>query len=116
MVCSDPEELRQVLQNLISNAVAATPEGGTIELRTEHTQERLRVTVVDSGPGIPERDRAQIFEPLYTTKPDGLGLGLTISRAILERLGGSLTVKNEPGRGAAFTLELPLGKSGPSAG
>lgn len=115
-VCSDPEDLRQVLQNLISNAVAATPEGGTIEVRTERKENRLCVTVVDSGPGVPERDLAKIFEPLYTTKPDGLGLGLTISRTILERLGGSLTVTNAPGRGAAFTVELPLGKVGPSAG
>ncbi|MFO7708742.1 MAG: ATP-binding protein [Desulfobacterales bacterium] len=107
-VCSDPEDLRQVLQNLITNAVAATPEGGTIEIRTDRTENRLCVTVVDSGPGIPERDLAKIFEPLYTTKPDGLGLGLTISRTILDRLGGTLTVKNEPGQGAAFTVELPL--------
>jgi two-component system NtrC family sensor kinase len=107
-VCSDPEDLRQVLQNLISNAVAASPEGGTIEIRTERTENRLCVTVVDNGPGVPERDLAKIFEPLYTTKPDGLGLGLTISRTILDRLGGTLTVKNEPGQGAAFTVELPL--------
>jgi two-component system NtrC family sensor kinase len=107
-VCSDPDDLRQVLQSLITNAVAASPEGGTIEIRTERTENRLCVTVVDSGPGVPERDLAKIFEPLYTTKPDGLGLGLTISRTILDRLGGTLTVKNEPGQGAAFTVELPL--------
>lgn len=114
VVCSDPEDLRQVLQNLISNAVAASPEGGTIEIRTARTANRLCVTVADSGPGVPERDLAKIFEPLYTTKPDGLGLGLTISRTIIERLGGSLTATNEPGRGAAFTVELPLGNVGPS--
>ncbi len=108
MVCSDPEDLRQVLQNLISNAVAATPEGGTIEIRTDRTANRLGVTVIDSGPGIPAADFQKIFEPLYTTQPDGLGLGLTISRTILERLGGTLTVKNEPDHGAAFTVELPL--------
>ena len=107
-VCSDPEDLRQVLQNLITNAVAATPEGGTIEIRTDRTANRLGVTVIDSGPGIPAADFQRIFEPLYTTRPDGLGLGLTISRTIVERLGGSLTVKNEPGRGAAFTVELPV--------
>ncbi len=114
LICSDPEELRQVMQNLISNAAAATPEGGTIDIRTHRTADRLCLTVADSGPGIAEGDYAKIFEPLYTTKPDGLGLGLTISRTIIERLGGSLTVRNEPGRGAAFTVELPLGKVGPS--
>ncbi len=113
-LCSDPEDLRQVLQNLITNAVAASPTGGTIDIRTHRTADRLQVTIADSGPGIPAQDFAKIFEPLYTTKPEGLGLGLTISRTTVERLGGTLTVKNEPGRGAAFTVELPLGKRGPT--
>ena len=107
-VCSDPDGLRQVLQNLISNAVAATPEGGDIEVGSRSESDRLRLTVVDSGPGIPAKDLEKIFEPLYTTKADGLGLGLTISRTIVERLGGTLSARNVPGRGAAFTIELPL--------
>ena len=107
-ICSDPDGLRQVLQNLISNAIAATPDGGEVEVGSRSEGGRLRLTVLDSGPGIPEKDVERIFEPLYTTKPDGLGLGLTISRTIVERLGGSITVRNLPGRGAAFTVELPL--------
>jgi two-component system NtrC family sensor kinase len=107
-VCSDPDGLRQVLQNLISNAAAATPEGGDIEIGSRVAGGRLRLTVIDSGPGIPPNDVEKIFEPLYTTRPAGLGLGLTISRSIVERLGGTLSVRNEPGRGAAFTVELPL--------
>jgi two-component system NtrC family sensor kinase len=107
-VCSDPDGLRQVLQNLISNAAAATPDGGEIEVGARVEVGRLRLTVVDSGPGIPEKDFDKIFEPLYTTRPEGLGLGLAISRTIVERLGGSITVRNVPGRGAAFTVELPL--------
>ena len=107
-VCSDPDGLRQVLQNLISNAVAATADGGEIEIGSRIEGDRLRLTVVDSGPGIPAKDVEKIFEPLYTTKPDGLGLGLTISRTIVERLGGTLSARNVPGRGAAFTVELPL--------
>jgi len=97
-----------VLQNLISNAVAATADGGEIEVGARTEGGRLRLTVVDSGPGIPEKDFEKIFEPLYTTKPGGLGLGLTISRTIVERLGGTLSARNLPGRGAAFTVELPL--------
>lgn len=112
-ICSDPDGLRQVLQNLIGNAVAATPDGGEIEVGSHVAGGRLRLTVIDSGPGIPEKDVEKIFEPLYTTKPDGLGLGLTISRTIVERLGGSIAVRNVPGRGAAFTVELPHGKVGP---
>jgi two-component system NtrC family sensor kinase len=107
-VCSDPDGLRQVLQNLISNAAAATPEGGDIEIGSRVAGGRLRLTVIDSGPGVPPKDFEKIFEPLYTTRPAGLGLGLTISRSIVERLGGTLSVRNEPGRGAAFTVELPL--------
>jgi two-component system sensor histidine kinase HydH len=107
-VCSDPDGLRQVLQNLVSNAVAATPEGSQIEVGSRVEAGRLRLTVIDSGPGIPAKDFEKIFEPLYTTRPAGLGLGLSISRTIVERLGGTLSARNEPGRGAAFTVELPL--------
>jgi two-component system, NtrC family, sensor kinase len=107
-ICSDPDGIRQVLQNLISNAVAATKDGGEIEIATRTGSERLRLTVIDNGPGIPERDFAKIFEPLYTTKPEALGLGLTISRTVVSRLGGTISVRNVPGRGAAFTVELPL--------
>jgi signal transduction histidine kinase len=107
-VCSDPDGLRQVLQNLISNAVAATPEGGEIEVGSRLEAGRLQLTVADSGPGIPAADLKRIFEPLFTTKPDGLGLGLSISRTIVERLGGTITARNRAGRGAAFTVELPL--------
>jgi two-component system NtrC family sensor kinase len=107
-ICSDPDGLRQVLQNLISNAAAATPDGGEIKVGAHIEGGRLRLTVIDSGPGIPEEDFDKIFEPLYTTRPEGLGLGLTISRTIVERLGGTLSARNDPGRGAAFTVELPL--------
>jgi two-component system NtrC family sensor kinase len=112
-VCSDPDGLRQVLQNLISNAAAAAPDGGEVEIRSQVDGDRMRLTVVDSGPGIPAADLEKIFEPLYSTHPGGLGLGLTISRTIAGQMGGSLSVRNEPGRGAAFALELPLGKFGP---
>jgi signal transduction histidine kinase len=97
-----------VLQNLISNAVAATPDGGDIAIGSRLERGRLILTVIDSGPGIPAEDFEKIFAPLYTTRPEGLGLGLTISRTIVERLGGTLSARKEPGRGAAFTVELPL--------
>ena len=113
-ICSNPEDLHQVLQNLLTNAIEAMPEGGAIDIRTSRSGDRFRITIVDSGPGIPERDFTKIFAPLYTTRPEGLGLGLAISRTIIERLGGTLTVRNEPDRGAAFTVELPLGKVGRS--
>jgi two-component system sensor histidine kinase HydH len=108
--CSDPDGLRQVLQNLITNAVAASETGGEIQIAACVQSGRLRITVTDGGPGIPPRDLERIFEPLYTTRSDGLGLGLTISRSIAAKLGGTLQARNvpAPGRGAVFTLELPV--------
>ncbi|TFG42820.1 MAG: ATP-binding protein [Syntrophobacterales bacterium] len=94
--------------SVLPNAVGATPDGGEIEIRSRVEGDRLRLTVLDCGPGIPEEDLKKIFEPLYTTRPAGLGLGPTISRAIIERLGGTLSARNESGRGAAFTIELPI--------
>jgi two-component system NtrC family sensor kinase len=107
VVHSDPDGLRQVLQNLVTNAVAAVDVGGEIEIHTRVGEGRLKLTVVDSGPGIPDADLERIFEPLYTTRIEGLGLGLAISRTIVSRLNGTLSARNEPGRGAAFTVELP---------
>ena len=92
----------------ILHAVTAVPDGGEIEIGSRVEGGRLRMSVIDSGPGIPERDLEKIFEPLYTTQPGGLGLGLAISRTIVERLGGTLSAANAPGRGAVFTVELPL--------
>jgi signal transduction histidine kinase len=106
---SDPDGLRQVLQNLITNAVEASETGGEIEIAARVEAGRLKVAVIDRGPGIPEKDLDRVFDPLYSTRPEGLGLGLTISRTIAAKLGGTLSVRNVPGRGAAFTLELPVG-------
>jgi two-component system NtrC family sensor kinase len=104
---SDRGKLRQVFQNLILNAIAALEKGGQIRLITRARGNTIEVVVGDNGPGIAAADRTRIFEPLYTTKPQGTGLGLTICQTILGQLGGSLAVDSHPGRGAAFTVKLP---------
>jgi two-component system NtrC family sensor kinase len=107
VVRSDRGKLRQVFQNLLLNAMAALTQGGQIQLSTRVEAGRIRVAVRDNGPGIPGADHAKIFEPFYTTKPQATGLGLTICRAILDPLEGTLRVDSQPGQGATFTVELP---------
>ncbi len=111
-ILGDPDDLRQVLQNLIENAAAASPVGGEVAIETAAEEGRLRLTVRDTGPGIPAERLETIFEPFAPGRPEGLGLGLSISRAIVERMGGRLRAENAPAGGAAFTVELPLRRPG----
>lgn len=105
----DPYELEQLFLNLLLNAHEATPPGGTVtvELVTEGMEALVRVA--DSGPGIPAELRDHVFEPFVTTKPRGLGLGLTISGEIVSAYRGKLLAANAPGGGAVFTVRMPLG-------
>lgn len=114
-----PGEMRQVLSNLISNAIEATPERGRIVIRisssrrwTGHGARGLRLSIGDNGSGIPEEVRARLGEPFFTTKgQSGTGLGLWVTQSILARYGGSLQLRSSvaPGRhGTVFSLFLPL--------
>jgi sigma-B regulation protein RsbU (phosphoserine phosphatase) len=116
VIVGDADRLRQVLVNLISNAVKFTPESGSIavtvsEFRTGGAS-FAEVRVTDSGPGIAEAERAAIFEPYYRSETvaqlPGVGLGLAISRALVEQMGGSLMVESEMGKGASFTIRFLL--------
>ena len=112
IVRADPEKVRQVLLNLLANAVKFTPPGGSIRLTCDHDHARVRIRVVDTGIGIPADRRAAIFEPfvqLHRTlaqPAEGTGLGLAISRDLARGMGGELTVEGEPGLGSTFTLTL----------
>lgn len=108
VIRSDPSGLRQVFQNLILNAVAAIQTNGEISLTTRRQNDNVVVTVADTGPGISEEHLARIFEPLFTTKTGGTGLGLPICVDILERLGGGIAVHNRPEGGACFVVSLPI--------
>ncbi|MCU0303099.1 MAG: response regulator [Thermoanaerobaculales bacterium] len=106
---SDPYQLRQVLLNLVTNAIQAIGAGGRVELAVAGDPEEVRVAVIDNGPGIPPELLERIFEPFFTTKPEGsgTGLGLAVSRGIVEKLGGRIEVDNRPGAGCTFRLVLP---------
>lgn len=100
-------ELREVLVNLIINAVAAMPSGGVLTLRCFAVDERVVLEVIDTGRGIAREHQAAIFQPFTSTREGGLGLGLSVSRAIVEGYGGTLTIRSAPGQGATFALALP---------
>jgi signal transduction histidine kinase len=101
------DHLTQVVLNLLLNAIDATGTGGHIHVVADHDGDRLRLSVLDDGRGIPEEDRARLFQPYFTTKPQGTGLGLFVCRRIVEEMGGGLTCESEEGRGATFTIALP---------
>ena len=100
--------LRQVLDNLMRNAVEAITGEGSIELETEVLDRFAVIRVKDSGPGIPEDLQPKLFEPFFTTKAHGTGLGLATSQQIIFEHNGHLLVENQPGKGATFSILLPI--------
>jgi signal transduction histidine kinase len=104
-------ELREVLVNLIINAVGAMPSGGSLTLRSFAADDRVVLEVIDTGRGIAREHQAAIFQPFMTTREGGRGLGLSVSRAIVEGYGGTLTVRSAPGQGATFALALPAARA-----
>jgi signal transduction histidine kinase len=120
-VFADREKLRQVLLNLLSNAIRHTPAGGVITLSCEPRGARGAIVVEDTGPGIPDEKRDIIFEPFVqldrslTQSREGLGLGLAISRDLARGMGGDLVVENHVGSGARFVLTLRRGEVDPNS-
>lgn len=110
-VNGNPQQLGQILTNLISNAVEAMPEGGTLKLSSSQRKEALLIHVEDTGRGIPQSDLKKIFEPLYTTKTRGVGLGLAITNRLAELNGISIRVKSRIGIGTEFSLVFPARRS-----
>jgi two-component system, NtrC family, sensor kinase len=107
------DHLMQVVLNLVLNAVDATDEGGRIDLEGRSEGEWVVLTVADDGRGISLADRCRLFQPFFTTKPHGTGLGLFVSRQIVEEMGGSLSYVTEQGEGSTFSIRLPADR--PSA-
>jgi len=114
-VTGDFNQLQQCIINLIFNAIDAMPDGGTLELSSRYDTDRdvMIVRVKDSGCGIPREDLAHIFEPFYTTKKEGYGVGLGLSTVygIMEQHHGSVNVESQSGAGTAIILELPVSDS-----
>ena len=103
-----PSTLRRAVLNVVQNAIEAMPEGGTLRLECVRTATEVQLRIRDSGIGIPAEHVPRIFEPLYTTKPGGTGLGLYIVREILVAHGGRVAVESVEGQGATFLLRFPV--------
>ncbi|MEW5740323.1 MAG: HAMP domain-containing sensor histidine kinase [Myxococcota bacterium] len=109
----DPTQLRQVVVNLVENALDAVSPAGRITVTLEVDGPQARLVVDDSGPGIDPSVRNRLFEPLVTTKPRGIGLGLALVRRVVERHGGTVAASRAPLGGARFTLTLPRAEGQP---
>lgn len=107
-VMADPVRLTQALLNVVINAIQAVERKGRIEAATVVAEGMVCVTVSDNGPGIPPDRIASIFDPYFTTKTEGNGLGLWIAQQIVTAHGGALTAQNRPAGGAVLTMRLPL--------
>ena len=111
---ANPGKLQQVFTNLITNAVAAMPEGGELTLTTDHHDDHVRVRIRDAGSGIPAEKRSKIFEPFFTTKKkgEGTGLGLYIVHQIVTKHNGDIVLASCEGEGTTFTITFPLAQEG----
>jgi signal transduction histidine kinase/DNA-binding response OmpR family regulator len=111
---ADPNRIRQVVYNLLSNAVKFTPDDGVVSVGLDIETDRVRLTVADTGPGITTADQARVFEAFQQVqvtdaqRQEGTGLGLALTRQLVERHGGKVELASEVGRGSRFTIELPV--------
>ncbi|MDR9507481.1 ATP-binding protein [Brevibacillus agri] len=105
---ADVEQLKQILLNLMKNSIEAMKEGGLLVIESHLDEKAVHIKVKDTGEGIPPEYLVRIFEPFFSLKEDGTGLGLPISRRMVENHGGELQVKSTPGQGTEITITLPL--------
>ena len=103
--------MRRVLINLVENAIDAAGEQGNIVIQTLRHNGRVRLSIIDEGPGVDQVDRERIFEPYISDKQDGTGLGLAMVRSIIQEHGGSSTVSDNPAGGARFDIKLPISEA-----
>lgn len=107
-VQADPDMIRRAVLNIVGNAIDAMPNGGELHLSAGPREEGgYELVIGDTGPGIAEEDRDKIFQPYFTTKPSGLGLGLDLTRKIVEAHGGKIVVDSQPGKGTRIHILLP---------
>ena len=116
VIFADPDQLDRVFGNIVQNAIQAMSDGGRLTVKTEATcgnepsgrSQGVSVSFTDTGPGIPEENRDKLFEPLFTTKARGIGLGLALTRTLVEGHGGTIEVESEVEKGSTFTVWLPV--------
>ena len=114
-ILADPNQLQQVFVNILINASEAMHQSGRIRVasrRADRTGEQIEVAIADTGPGITPDAVSKLFDPFYTTKSTGTGLGLAVSYGIVQRHGGTIEVESEPGQGATFIVRLPTAGGG----
>jgi signal transduction histidine kinase len=104
----DAELMESVLYNLILNAVQATAPGGAVTVKTRAAAKAVEISVIDRGSGIDAKNLGAIFNPFFTTKAEGVGLGLAIVAKIVDEHGGKIAVESEPGKGSVFQVLLPM--------
>ncbi|MEI6530413.1 MAG: MASE3 domain-containing protein [bacterium] len=110
----DQEAVHRMLENLLSNAIKFSPAGGDVLIRLQREQERVKLSIIDQGPGIPHSQQADLFQPFRRARAadeariPGTGLGLYVSKSIAEAHGGTISLESEPGKGATVTILLPL--------
>ena len=114
LIAFDPQQVHQVLINLLKNALEAMPGGGEITITSRLKGDQVEISVTDTGEGMPPEVAANIFQPYFTTKEKGTGLGLAICQNIVQEHGGCLLADSAPGRGATFTIHLPLKETSPA--
>ncbi len=107
-ILMDKRLIKQALLNLIKNAMAVMPQGGKLGITAELGQDELRISISDTGTGIPEEMLTKIFEPYFTTKKSGTGLGLTITFKIIKEHSGDISLESKEGEGSTFTIHLPI--------
>jgi signal transduction histidine kinase len=105
---ADPDQLGLVFDNIVLNAVQAMPEGGTLTIETQASAGWVSISFTDTGVGIPSENLDRIFEPLFTTKSEGIGLGLALIKMLVEGHGGRIELESILGEGAVFTVYLPV--------
>jgi signal transduction histidine kinase len=103
----DPDKLKQVFINIITNSLQAMNDGGSLSISTEQSSGHIEIRISDEGIGIPEENLQQIFEPFFTTRNNGSGLGLSISYKIIEAHKGDISVSSRPSKGTSFIIQLP---------
>lgn len=106
-IVADPVQIRQVLSNLVTNAIQAMPDGGRLSVGARRENGEIKIVVQDTGSGIPPELLQKIFQPLFTTKAKGIGLGLAVCESLVRANGGKITVVSTPGEGSTFTVHLP---------
>ncbi len=107
MLDADEDKLNQVFLNLFLNSIQAMADGGTLTVSAAQTEDSIRVVVTDTGCGISAENISRVFDPYFTTKPEGTGLGMAMSAKIVEEHGGSISFESEEGRGTSVVVEIP---------